>query len=141
MHRDELREAWRIFTPMLHRIDQGELKPHLYPYGASAVVGPRCCPMFECCLWASSTLVWTDNPAHRAFHSSRFRRRQRSLSVCFATIMSSMDDGGRRGPVMVIVTCRLWILSGEYDRLKGFFFIFDSTVGIYPTRKPRLRMQ
>lgn len=30
---DELREAWRIFTPVLHKIEQDKVKPILYTYG------------------------------------------------------------------------------------------------------------
>ena len=26
--------AWEIFTPLLHRIDNGEFKPHVYPSGS-----------------------------------------------------------------------------------------------------------
>lgn len=35
---DELREAWRIFTPLLHAIDGGEIEPTLYRFGSR---GPR----------------------------------------------------------------------------------------------------
>lgn len=35
---DELREAWRIFTPLLHAIDAGEIEPTLYRFGSR---GPR----------------------------------------------------------------------------------------------------
>lgn len=31
---DELREAWRIFTPMLHQVDAGQSKPVPYMYGS-----------------------------------------------------------------------------------------------------------
>ncbi|XP_075898148.1 glucose-6-phosphate 1-dehydrogenase isoform X1 [Nelusetta ayraudi] len=31
---DELREAWRIFTPLLHQIDNEKPKPTLYKYGS-----------------------------------------------------------------------------------------------------------
>merc|ERR1711977_457211 len=37
---DELEAAWDIFTPALHRIDDGELPPELYPYGSRGPVGP-----------------------------------------------------------------------------------------------------
>lgn len=30
---DELSEAWRIFTPLLHKIDDGQMKPIKYKYG------------------------------------------------------------------------------------------------------------
>lgn len=33
LHSDELREAWRIFTPLLHQIDSEKPKPILYKYG------------------------------------------------------------------------------------------------------------
>ena len=36
---DELKAAWDIFTPALHRIDAGELPPELYPYGSRGPVG------------------------------------------------------------------------------------------------------
>ncbi|KAH8298586.1 hypothetical protein KR018_002325, partial [Drosophila ironensis] len=35
---DELREAWRIFTPILHQIEQERIKPIKYQYGSR---GPR----------------------------------------------------------------------------------------------------
>jgi len=35
---DELEEAWRIFTPVLHAIDRGEVQPIPYPFGSR---GPR----------------------------------------------------------------------------------------------------
>lgn len=35
---DELREAWRIFTPLLHAIDDGQLEPVLYKFGSR---GPK----------------------------------------------------------------------------------------------------
>lgn len=35
---DELRESWRIFTPLLHAIDNGEILPDLYRFGTR---GPR----------------------------------------------------------------------------------------------------
>ncbi|CAH1784384.1 unnamed protein product, partial [Owenia fusiformis] len=31
---DELREAWRIFTPLLHRIEREHVKPYNYVYGS-----------------------------------------------------------------------------------------------------------
>ncbi|KAH7315167.1 hypothetical protein KP509_21G037100 [Ceratopteris richardii] len=34
VRRDELRRAWEIFTPLLHRIDKGEFKPLIYPEGS-----------------------------------------------------------------------------------------------------------
>ncbi|QDZ24489.1 glucose-6-phosphate dehydrogenase [Chloropicon primus] len=36
---DELKAAWEIFTPALHKIDNGELPPELYPYGSRGPVG------------------------------------------------------------------------------------------------------
>ena len=30
---DELAEAWRIFTPILHKIESAKLKPVPYKYG------------------------------------------------------------------------------------------------------------
>ena len=30
---DELEEAWRIFTPVLHAIEQGQVKPENYTFG------------------------------------------------------------------------------------------------------------
>eukprot|EP00271_Cylindrocystis_brebissonii_P016091 TRINITY_DN39291_c0_g1_i1.p1 TRINITY_DN39291_c0_g1~~TRINITY_DN39291_c0_g1_i1.p1 ORF type:complete len:526 (-),score=130.76 TRINITY_DN39291_c0_g1_i1:704-2281(-) len=33
VRRDELKAAWEIFTPLLHRIDAGELKPTVYAQG------------------------------------------------------------------------------------------------------------
>ncbi|KAI3981811.1 hypothetical protein MKX01_027796 [Papaver californicum] len=38
VRRDELKEAWEIFTPMLHRIDDGKLKPILYKQGSRGPV-------------------------------------------------------------------------------------------------------
>ncbi|XP_035225395.1 glucose-6-phosphate 1-dehydrogenase-like [Stegodyphus dumicola] len=35
---DELAEAWRIFTPLLHRIEKEKVKPSLYKYGSR---GPK----------------------------------------------------------------------------------------------------
>lgn len=35
---DELREAWRIFTPILHKIEDEKIKPILYTYGSR---GPK----------------------------------------------------------------------------------------------------
>ncbi|KAF2356141.1 Glucose-6-phosphate dehydrogenase C-terminal, partial [Trinorchestia longiramus] len=35
---DELAEAWRIFTPLLHKIEEGGVKPISYKYGSR---GPR----------------------------------------------------------------------------------------------------
>lgn len=35
---DELREAWRIFTPLLHAVDHGEIEPILYKFGTR---GPK----------------------------------------------------------------------------------------------------
>ena len=34
-YRDELSAAWRIFTPILHAIDRGELTPLKYQAGAA----------------------------------------------------------------------------------------------------------
>ena len=34
LHRDELRAAWAIFTPLLHEVDAGRLPVHPYPYGS-----------------------------------------------------------------------------------------------------------
>lgn len=33
-HRDELRAAWAIFTPLLHAVDAGKLPVHPYAYGS-----------------------------------------------------------------------------------------------------------
>lgn len=30
---DELAEAWRIFTPLLHKIEKEKIRPSLYKYG------------------------------------------------------------------------------------------------------------
>eukprot|EP00940_MAST-03C_sp_MAST-3C-sp2_P001493 g1493.t1 len=38
---DELTEAWRIFTPLLHAIDDGELKPETYEFGSNAPKGAQ----------------------------------------------------------------------------------------------------
>lgn len=35
---DELREAWRIFTPMLHELDAGKGTLHNYKYGSRGPV-------------------------------------------------------------------------------------------------------
>jgi glucose-6-phosphate 1-dehydrogenase len=34
LHRDELRAAWAIFTPLLHQIDEGQHIPIPYPAGS-----------------------------------------------------------------------------------------------------------
>ena len=34
---DELAEAWRIFTPLLHKLDAGSKTPVDYPYGSRGV--------------------------------------------------------------------------------------------------------
>lgn len=34
---DELQEAWRIFTPALHQIDAGVIKPFKYTFGSKTV--------------------------------------------------------------------------------------------------------
>ncbi|PAL80153.1 hypothetical protein CEJ83_19825, partial [Acinetobacter baumannii] len=34
VRRDELKAAWEIFTPLLHRIDNGEMKPLPYKPGS-----------------------------------------------------------------------------------------------------------
>lgn len=34
VRRDELKAAWEIFTPLLHRIDNGEMKPIPYKPGS-----------------------------------------------------------------------------------------------------------
>lgn len=31
---DELQEAWKIFTPVLHQLEQQKIQPSLYPYGS-----------------------------------------------------------------------------------------------------------
>ena len=36
---DELEEAWKLFTPILKRIDEEELAPELYPYGSRGPIG------------------------------------------------------------------------------------------------------
>ncbi|KAI7817045.1 glucose-6-phosphate 1-dehydrogenase [Gamsiella multidivaricata] len=40
---DELDEAWRIFTPVLHKIDRGQVPVEIYPYGSR---GPKHLPDF-----------------------------------------------------------------------------------------------
>ncbi|KAF9939779.1 Glucose-6-phosphate 1-dehydrogenase [Modicella reniformis] len=40
---DELDEAWRIFTPVLHKIDRGLVPVEIYPYGSR---GPKHLPEF-----------------------------------------------------------------------------------------------
>ncbi|KAG0251286.1 Glucose-6-phosphate 1-dehydrogenase [Mortierella polycephala] len=40
---DELDEAWRIFTPVLHKIDRGQVPVDIYPYGSR---GPKNLPEF-----------------------------------------------------------------------------------------------
>jgi len=34
VHGDELREAWRIFTPVLHELDESKIAPIKYPFGS-----------------------------------------------------------------------------------------------------------
>jgi len=36
---DELVEAWRVFTPVLHQIDAGDMVPTTYPFGAAHPAG------------------------------------------------------------------------------------------------------
>jgi len=36
---DELREAWRIFTPLLKKLEEQKVAPELYPYGSQGPVG------------------------------------------------------------------------------------------------------
>lgn len=36
---DELDAAWRIFTPLLHKIDREKIQPHPYPYGSRGPEG------------------------------------------------------------------------------------------------------
>ncbi|KAG0268130.1 Glucose-6-phosphate 1-dehydrogenase [Actinomortierella ambigua] len=43
VRKDELDEAWRIFTPVLHKIDRGLVPVEIYPYGSR---GPRSLPDF-----------------------------------------------------------------------------------------------
>ena len=38
--RDELSAAWKIFTPILHAIDRGELTPLEYPAGMETYIAP-----------------------------------------------------------------------------------------------------
>jgi len=35
---DELSEAWRIFTPLLHQLEKEHVKPHKYVFGSR---GPK----------------------------------------------------------------------------------------------------
>lgn len=35
---DELSEAWRIFTPVLHQLEKQQVKPHSYVFGSR---GPK----------------------------------------------------------------------------------------------------
>ena len=36
---DELEEAWKLFTPILQRIEEDNLAPELYPYGSRGPIG------------------------------------------------------------------------------------------------------
>mmetsp|Transcript_10674 Transcript_10674/g.12478 ORF Transcript_10674/g.12478 Transcript_10674/m.12478 type:complete len:621 (-) Transcript_10674:1748-3610(-) len=36
---DELQEAWKIFTPLLHELEEKRVQPELYPYGSRGPVG------------------------------------------------------------------------------------------------------
>lgn len=36
---DELREAWRIFTPLLHKIENERIEPVKYKYGSRGPAG------------------------------------------------------------------------------------------------------
>ena len=45
---DELFEAWRIFTPVLHAIDRGEVEPIPYPFGSRGPV----CPYGQSCVYS-----------------------------------------------------------------------------------------
>ena len=51
---DELAEAWRIFTPVLHQLDSGAVTPTPYPYGSRGPVRislmffpPTCCKEYN----------------------------------------------------------------------------------------------
>ena len=54
-YRDELSAAWKIFTPILHAIDRGEITPLKYPAGAlsgyTGVSDPGFC--VPCVCWAA----------------------------------------------------------------------------------------
>lgn len=39
---DELREAWRILTPVVDRLQREHIKPHPYPYGRYKIYLPSC---------------------------------------------------------------------------------------------------
>jgi glucose-6-phosphate 1-dehydrogenase len=32
---DELERSWEIFTPLLHRIENEQIRPHVYDFGSS----------------------------------------------------------------------------------------------------------
>jgi glucose-6-phosphate 1-dehydrogenase len=32
---DELERSWEIFTPLLHKIEQEDIRPEMYEYGSS----------------------------------------------------------------------------------------------------------
>ena len=36
---DELQEAWKIFTPVLHQLDRDRVQPVSYPYGSRGPAG------------------------------------------------------------------------------------------------------
>ena len=38
LYSDELAEAWRIFTPVLHKLDSGAITPVPYPFGSRGPV-------------------------------------------------------------------------------------------------------
>ena len=50
VNRDELTAAWKIFTPLLHAVDRGELKPLQYPAGTNlSAVAFRPMLSVDCC--------------------------------------------------------------------------------------------
>ena len=62
---DELYEAWRIFTPLLHEIEQKRPKPIPYVYGSR---GPE--EYDKLFKRNSSTLVTASNPAATALSTT-----------------------------------------------------------------------
>lgn len=36
---DELEAAWKLFTPLLHELEQRQVQPELYPYGSRGPIG------------------------------------------------------------------------------------------------------
>jgi len=56
---DELEEAWRIFTPILHKLEKGKVQPEIYPFGTRGP--PSADKLIEKCgVKRNQSYKWTD---------------------------------------------------------------------------------